>query len=89
MKQIGSLFERYQKVLKAPQASVEKELIVVVKEVCGYDLQRTQVRYVVASRTIYLQVPSLLRSELKFYHTRILEALQARLGGDSAPKTIL
>ena len=89
MKQIGSLFERYQKVLKAPQASVEKELLVVIKEVCGYELQRTQVRYVVASRTVYIQAPSLLRSELRFYHARILETMHARLGSESAPKVIL
>jgi dienelactone hydrolase len=87
--QLGNLLLRYKKILKPPQASVEKEAIVVIKEVCGLELQVGQISYTVATRTLYIKAPSLLRSELLMRRTGILEALRSRLGDDSYPTTIL
>lgn len=86
---LADLFARYQGRFKAPQGSVEVVALQSIKEVCGYEFTRSQVRYVVASRTLYLQVPSLLRSELRFYHDRILKSMRQELGEQSAPKIIL
>lgn len=89
MKRLGDLFEKYRTHFKAPQASVEKECVAVVKEVTGFTLTQEQVSYTVSTRTISLQVPSLLKSELRFHYAAILSKLTERLGKDGAPKTIL
>lgn len=89
MKQLGDLFEKYRLRLKAPQSTVEKECVVVIREVAGFTITAAQVTYTVSTRTISLQVPSLLKSELRFHHTAILQELENRLGRDGCPKVIL
>lgn len=89
MKPVGDLFEKYKTLFKAPQATVEKECIVVVSEVTGYKLTPGQVSYTVSTRTISLRVPSILKSELKFYYSQILKVLENRLGVDGSPKVII
>lgn len=88
MKQLSSLFEKYKTRFKAPQATVEKECVAVIKEVTGFELSINQVTYTVSTRTISLQVPSLLKSELRFHYTAILKQLTDRLGKDVCPKMI-
>jgi len=89
MKQLGDLFEKYRTRIKAPQATVEKEFIQVVLEVTGFNLSLNQVTYTVSTRTISLKVPSILKTELKFHYTAILQILETRLGVDGSPKVIL
>jgi len=89
MKKIGDLFAKYKEHFKAPQASVEKEFIIVVKEVTGFELKPEQVTYTVSTRIISLQVPSLLKNELKFKQAEILNRLSNRLGKKSCPKLVL
>lgn len=88
MKRLGDLFERYRTHFKAPQATIEKEFINVVKDVTGFTLSANQVTYTVSTRTISLQAPSLIKSELKFHHTAILQKLVEQLGKDGSPKVI-
>jgi len=88
MKQIGDLFLKYRQRFKAPQATVEKEFVLVIKEVSGFDITFEQVEYTVTTRTIYLKVPSVLKSELKFHHQAIFKLLNERLGAATAPKNI-
>jgi hypothetical protein len=87
--QLGNLIERYKKILKPPQASVEKECIGVIKEVCGLFLEPQQVVYTVASRTLYIKAPSLIRSELMLHKTEIITAFRMRLGETNYPTNIL
>jgi len=87
--QLGNLLERYKKIFKPPQASVEKEAIVVIADVCGITLQPHQLSYTVATKTLYVKAPSLLRSELFMRRTAILEALKGRLGEGNCPTTLL
>ena len=89
MKRIGDLFEKYRERFKAPQASVEKACIQVIKDITGFDVTIEQITYTVSTRTVSLQVPSILKSELRFHHTEILKKLEEKLGKDTAPKTIL
>lgn len=88
MKKIGDLFERYKKHFKAPQASVEKECVIVIKDTTGFSIDLKQVEYTVSTKTLYLKLPSIVKSELKFHHKIILETLDERLGVDVAPKKI-
>jgi hypothetical protein len=87
--QLGNLLERYKRVLKPPQASVEKECVQVIKDLLGVELALSQVSYTVHSKTIYIKAPSVLRSELSRSYPLILRELKARLGEGSSPQTIL
>ncbi len=88
MKQVGDLFEKYKTRFKAPQASVERECLLVIKQVTGFDILPAQIKYTVSTRTISLQVPSILKSELRFHHAAILQELETRLGKGGCPKVI-
>jgi len=88
MKQIGDLFERYKTRFKAPQESVEKEVILVIKDISGFELKPEQVSYVVSTKTISLQIPSILKTEIFFKKTEILQTLKNNLGKDSSPQII-
>lgn len=87
--QLGNLIARYKTLLKPPQASVEKESIIVIKEVTGIEIQPHQVSYTVATKTLVLKTPSLLRSELLLHRERILSELKQRLGEKGSPDTLL
>ena len=89
MKKLGDLFTKYKEGFKAPQKSVEREFIAVVKEVTGFELQPEQVSYTVSTKTISLHLPSLLKSELKFKQAEILEKLTDRLEKKSCPQFVL
>ncbi len=87
--QLGNLIDRYKRILRPPQASVEKEVIEVVKEMVGIELKPSQVTYTVSTRTISITAPSVIRSELKQVQQAILNELKNRLGVEHAPKAIL
>ena len=89
MKQVGDLFAKYRKLLKPPQASVEKEFVVVVKDVAGLTISDEQVHYKVSTRTIGLTVPSLIKTEIKFKEQEILHEITNRLGEGNQPTTII
>lgn len=78
---LGSLFEKYERLLVPPQASVEKEIIRVIADVCGRTITREQITYTVATRSAYLRTPSLLKSEILRFRQEILDKLKAELGG--------
>lgn len=78
---LGSLFEKYERLLVPPQASVEKEIIRVIADVCGRTLTREQVVYTVATKSAYLRAPSLLKSEILRFRAEILERLASELAG--------
>ncbi len=88
MKRVGDFFERYRARLKPPQASVEKECILVIKEVSGFEILPNQIVYTVSTKTISLQVPSIVKSELRFHHSVILSELEKRLGKNGCPKVV-
>lgn len=87
--QLGNLLEKYLKVFKPPQASVEKECIEVIKEITALELKPHQIKYTVGSKTIGITAPSIIRSEIRRFHPEILKALQKRLGVQNAPTTII
>lgn len=76
---LGSLFEKYEKLLIPPQASVEKEVIKIIGEVCGRTLVPGQVSYTVATKMVYLKVPSILKSDIMRSREEILSRLRSSL----------
>ncbi len=88
MKQIGDLFEKYRIKFKAPQGSVENEAIVVIETCTGFLLKKEQVVYTVSTKTLSLQIPSILKSEIFFKREQILSELQKNLGSDHTPQVL-
>lgn len=86
---LGGLFEKYKKILKAPEASVTNEFRVVVDELIGIKLKQEQITYKPASRIIYLKTPAPVRSEIKLHKEEIITHLKARLGVSQAPLDVL
>lgn len=89
MKKLGSLFERYQKILVPPQASVEKRVAEIITEITPFTVEQKQVTYSVANKTVSLQVPSILKSELQHHKEEILQRLTTEMGVKNSPKIIL
>ncbi len=86
--QIGSLFEIYRKRLRPPQASVEDVCFEVIKEVTKFQISREWIVYTVSTRTISIQAPSILKSELAFHYDEIKKQLRDKLGAAHSPLVI-
>ncbi len=89
MKRVGDLFAKYRTRFKPPQATVEKACVLTIKEVSGFDVTTDQIIYNVSTKTLSLQIPSILKSELRLKFPVILKALENKLGKNEAPSTIL
>lgn len=85
---VADLFEKYKKVLRAPQSSVIKEVIEVITDITGVTLQSKYLKYAVHSKTISITAPAILKQEIKLHQDEILIHLKARLGENSVPKII-
>ena len=88
MKPIGDLFAKYRLTFTAPQATVEKACVEVIKKVTGFTISIDQVTYTVSTKTLSIQVPSVLKSELRFYDKEVLQELKNTLGSSGNPKRI-
>ena len=88
MKHISDLFARHKKNLKPPQGVVVKEFVLVVKQVLGFDIKVEHCSYVVSTKTLHLNVPSVLKSEILRQKERVMSELKKQLGNNS-PQQIL
>lgn len=89
VKPIHTLFERYKKVLRAPQGSVVKEFCVVVEEVLSVPLKKEHVDYNVNTRVLVVRAPGPFKQEILFQKEKILARCEDRLGSKGAPKQII
>jgi hypothetical protein len=87
--QLGNLIERYKKILKPPQSSVVKEVIGVIEEVVGIKVSAHQLEYKVASRTVFIRTPSVIKGEILQRRDLIKQKLTDRLGELNAPVNFL
>ena len=85
---VADLFEKYKKNLKAPQASVIKELIEVINDLTGISIDRKFIKYAVSTKTVSITAPAVLKQEIKLHKEDILLHLRARLGDNGVPKII-
>lgn len=86
---LSSLFLKYKNTLKAPQGSVIKEIIAVVKEEVGVSLEEKHFSYNVNKKTVSCLAPGVIRSEIKVKQAVIEEKLEVRLGKQNTPKVFL
>lgn len=89
MKMVGDFFEKYRTRFIAPQASVEKACAKAIQETTGFSIAAEQITYTVNTKTISIQSSSLIKSELRFHHSKILAQLEKELGKSGSPKVIL
>ena len=86
---IKDLFAVYRKRLRAPQKSVIKEVVVVVRGVVPVEVTEKYFSYNVHTRTVTIHAPSVLKTEILQRKKDILHQLQERLGQQNTPTTIL
>ena len=80
MKPIGDLFAKYKLTIKAPQGTVEKAFVESVKAVLGFDIDQDKVTYVVATKTVNLRLPALVKSEINLRKDEVVRHLNSSLG---------
>lgn len=86
-KKINALFERYKKVLKAPEQSVIDTVTAVIEELCDIAVPAGCITYSPATKTIHIK-NGMIRSLVLTRQTEILNHTKGRLGLASAPKAI-
>ncbi len=86
---LGTLFEKYKKILKAPQGVVTDCFREVVQELIGLQISKEKLTYSVHTKTLSVRVAGPLKSEIQLRKKEILNHMKGRLGADSAPKDIL
>lgn len=89
IKNIGTLFERYKNILRAPQGTVVTTFQEVVEDLLGFKIKKEQCSYKVAARTLGLTLPGPLKTEIMLHKEEILAHIRGRLGDKSAPKDIV
>lgn len=89
MKHISDLFSRYHNLIKPPQSSIIKEFVGVCGDMFGFNITLEQCDYSVQSRTLFLNVPSVLKSELIKNKQALLTEMKKRLGDQNSPLEIL
>ena len=88
-KHLSNLLQVYKDRLRPPQASVEKQVAKVISTVVGLEISSEQVSYTVATKTIKLSVPSLLRTEIKAKEMEIRKQLKTELAARDIPELFI
>jgi predicted DNA-binding protein YlxM (UPF0122 family) len=86
---LSTLFEKYKKVLKAPQGSVIEAFCELTLELYNLTIAKNSVSYNVHTRVLHLRVAGTLKNEVHIHKKEILTHLKGRLGEHNAPKDIL
>lgn len=89
MRHISDLFAKYRDTIQPPQATVEQSVRAAVEEVAHITLSPEMVQFKVAERVIFLQAPSVIKSEVKRREKAVLALVQKELGVTRAPTKIL
>ena len=86
---LSSLFEKYTKVLKAPQGIVIECFKEVVFELVKLEIPKEKLTYSVHTRVLSVRVSGPLKSEIMLRKKEILNHIKGRIGEQSAPKDIV
>lgn len=82
---VSNLLQVYKDRLKPPQATVERVVVQAVEQVTGFTPRVEQVTYNVATKTVSLQVPSILKTEIKANQAAIQDILEKQLSRYEVP----
>ena len=86
---VSSLFEKYVRTLVPPQRTVEKIACEVINARVRCVFTVEQVKYTVATRTLFIAASGLQKQEVRMQLEIILTDLREKLGSDRCPLHIL
>lgn len=86
---LSTLFEKYKKILRAPQGTVIESFQDIVRELFKIDIPKSKIKYTVYSKTLSVAVRGPLKSEIQLHKQEIINHLKGRLGEQSAPSDIV
>ena len=89
IKKISDFFVKYKQTLTPPQGAVINSFCETTHDLYGWNLNKKQISYNPATRTIHTTLPSVLKNEIKLKKTEIINHLKGRLGTKGAPKDII
>ena len=89
VQKIGSLLDKYKKILRAPQGSVIKTFCSVVEKETGVVLRQSEVSYTVSTKTVSVTVSGPKKNEILLNKHKILDLLQKEIGVVGAPEHIV
>jgi hypothetical protein len=85
---VKNLFAIYQNKLQPPQETVIVVMCEVLNEVLGVTLKKESLKYNVATKTLTVNVPSILKQEIRKQNDKILTKAKNKLGSKT-PTTLL
>ncbi|MCA9361583.1 hypothetical protein KC845_03440 [Candidatus Kaiserbacteria bacterium] len=85
---VSSLFEKYKKILKAPQSTVVQATVDIIEDLFSIRVDSKNIKYNTNSRSLQINVSGPLKSEILLRKKELLNHLTGRLGVESAPKEI-
>ena len=86
---VGDLFDKYKRILKAPQGVTITAFIEVVNDLIGVEIPKERISYSIHNKTLTLRIPGPLKTEILLHKKEILIHMQGRIGRQSVPKVIL
>lgn len=86
---IRDLFAGYRARLKAPESSVVRAAAGVMTEIAPIAVDESMLHYTVATRTLAITAPSLIKQRLLIQAPEILTRLERELGAQSCPRAIV
>ncbi len=86
---VSNLFEKYKKILKAPQGSIISAFISAVYEVLGIRITNEQCTYTVHTKIIKTHLSGIIKSEINLHKEQILSKMAEELGKKNTPTEIL
>ena len=89
IKKVGDLFEKYKRVLRAPQGIVTDAFIEVVSDLVGIEIPKDRISYSVHNKTLTMRISGPLKTEILLKKKEILLHMKGRLGEKSVPKVFL
>lgn len=86
---IKDLFASYRVRLRAPESSVVRAAAVVMSDIAPLPVEESMLSYTVATRTLAISAPSLLKQRLLIAAPEILARLETELGPQSCPRALV
>jgi hypothetical protein len=88
-KKISDLFDSYKTRFAPPQKTVEDLCFELITSKTRLPVIREHITYTVSTRTLYIQAPALVKSELRHHHAELIKEFKNKLGVTHSPRVIL
>ena len=86
---VSSLFEKYKKTLRAPEATTIHTFVAVVEDEFSIPLEHDQCSYDPRTRTLAVRASGVVKTEIALKKRDILARVAQKVGERNAPTTIV